>query len=228
MPKYNDFIKKLEKPISSCFVYGLCDPDTNELRYIGITIQGFHRIREHFYKSEKKSRLSGLLSPSQHWINNLKTKNKIFNVVYLEYFNNEANLDDAERFYIEYFKSIGSNLLNVELGGKKQNGLTIEERKRISKKTKLAMANPEVRQRLINSHLGQISHNKGKKSSPETRLKISKAQENSVVYIQDDLGNIYRGYQHAADSIGCSQSGISHCINGRCKTIKGRTLKRVN
>lgn len=54
MPKYNEFISTLEKPQKQIFVYGLCDPNTKQLRYIGITIQGFHRIREHFYKSEKK------------------------------------------------------------------------------------------------------------------------------------------------------------------------------
>jgi hypothetical protein len=228
MPKYNGFISTLEKPQKQIFVYGLCDPNTKQLRYIGITIQGFHRIREHFYKSEKKSKISNCLSPSQSWINKLKIQNKIFEVVYLEYFDNEFGLDDAERFYIEYFRSIGASLLNVELGGKKENGITTDERKRISQKTKEAMARPEVRQKLINSHVGQASHNKGKKVSPEVKNKISKAQEARVVYIQDNLGNIYRGYQHAADSIGCSQSGINNCINGRAKTIKGRTLKRVN
>lgn len=227
MPKYNEFIGKLEKPQKLIFVYGLCDPDTNQLRYVGITIQGFDRIREHFYKSEKKSKVTKFLSPSQKWINKLKSEKKIFNVIYLEYFDNPANLDDAERFYIQYFKFIGANLLNVELGGKKENGLTLEERLRISQKTKEAMARPEVRQRLIDSHIGQVSHNKGKTFGPEFRKKISEAQKDRVVYIQDDLGNVYRGYQHAADSIGCSQSGVNNCINGRCKTIKGRTLKRV-
>lgn len=229
MPKYNNLIQSLEKPEKNICIYGLIDPNTNELKYIGQTIQGFHRIREHFYKCLKRNKITNCLSKSKVWIHSLKKQNQIFKVIYLEYFENDLNLDEAEKFYIDYFKFLGCKLLNEHIGASflRNKRITNEERQLISIKTKEAMQNPLVKNKLKTFQKGSIPWNKGKSHSNETKEKISKLQENKILYIQDENGNIYRGLKEAATALNCSMSGISHAIKGRCKTIHGHILKLI-
>lgn len=221
--------KNLEKPEKNICIYGLLDPDTNHLYYIGQTIQGFRRIQEHYSKSNRKSKTTNHLSRSQIWINKLKNENKIFKVIYFEYFDNEYSLDDAEKFWISYFLMLGCNLLNDDFGGHKNRTLYCEQnnRKMISIRTKEAMNNPITKEK-CRQNLLKNRHTFNHKKSEETKKKISLAQESKVIYIQDNLGNTYRGLKEAAKELDVTFGTIWKALNGYCKTVKGRTLIKIS
>jgi len=225
----NKLIQSLEKPEKDICIYALLDPNTNLLMYIGQTMQGFNRIRQHYYGCEKRNP-NGLLSKSKVWIHNLKKENKIFKVIYLEYFNNDLKIDEAEQYWINFFKASGAELLNSFNSGSFNRGSSIskEDRELISKRTKEAMNTPEMKQKCRENikkqrELGQIKPNN---LSKESKLKISKAQESKVIYIQDDLGNTYRGLKAAAKGLNVTFGTIWKALNGYCKTVKGRTLTK--
>lgn len=228
MPKYNDLIQSLDKPEKNICIYALLDPDTNELKYVGQTLQGFNRIREHFYKSNKRNKITNQLSRSKVWINKLKKQNKIFKVLYLEYFDNIDNLDNSEIFWLDYFKFLGCDLLNDYLGGSPNRTKTWckENRKLISIKTKEAMNNPIIKQKCRDNlkkqrELGIIKPNK---LSESTKNKLSKAQDKKVIIIQDEDGNIFRGLRNTAKYYNVTPGTIWKALNGYCKTVKGKKL----
>lgn len=229
MPKYNDLIQSLDKPEKNICIYALLDPDTNELKYIGQTIQGFERIREHYNKCNKRNKSTNQLSRSKVWINKLKKQNKIFKVEYLEYFDNINDLDYFEEFWISYFKFLGCNLLNDLSGGnfKRTLNLTKLNKNIISIRTKEAMNNPITKEKCRQNmkkqrELGLLKNLN--KLSESTKNKISKAQDKKVIIIQDEDGNIFRGLKNAAKYYDVTFGTIWKALNGYCKTVKGKKL----
>lgn len=220
MPKLNNLIQQLEKPLTNKFIYGLLDPDTNELRYIGQTLQGFRRIREHYNHCEKRTTLTKKLTYSQNWIKSLKKQDKIFKVIYLEYCDNSNKLNELEIFYINYFKSLNCKLTNIVSGGSQKRS------KEHSQLTKNGMNNPITKERMKNRRKA-IHTNKGRKFSQEFKNKISLAQELKVRYIQDENGNIYRGLKAAARGLNVTFGTIWKCLNGDIKTVKGQHLIEI-
>lgn len=93
-------------------IYGLVDPTTNELRYVGQTIQKLNRrLTGHI--------LDKNINHKTCWIKGLKSKGLKPEIFLID------EVDDIkyEIFYISYFKSIGCDLLNVSSGGETGNGL---------------------------------------------------------------------------------------------------------
>lgn len=223
----NELIQSLEKPEKNICIYGLLNPETNELFYIGQTIQGFARIREHFYKCQKRTK-NNTLTRSQVYIYNLKKQNKIFKVIYLEYLQKDSiELDIAEKFWISYFKMIASNLLNDESGGKREyKDYSKEIRNKISIKTKLAMNNPTTKEK-CRQNLAKNRKNMDFSKSEEQKRKISLAQEKKVIYIQDNFNNIYRGIHAAARALNIHPSLVSYRLRNPYKIINGIGLKKI-
>lgn len=193
-------IFSLPKPEKNTFIYGLCDPDTNELRYIGLTGNGFKRISGHY----NDSLLDYKYSAVKKWIKKLRLNNKIFDVIYIEYFDQDSiHVDEAERFWIEYFSSIGCNLLNHEKGGRVHSDLA---HYKDSKSKSL----------------------KNRKKSKEHSLNIKKGQTREYgLKVQDDLGNVFQSLQEAADFYNTIKSNIQKAVYGEIKSYKGRTFKRI-
>jgi len=218
-------LKSLPRPEQEYMIYVLIDPDTKEIQYVGQTIRGFKRIREHYSK--------GYLGSSRvnRFVKRLKKQNKIFDVEYLEYCDSFEKLFEAEQFYISYFKFIGIDLLNHNLQPLDlyiPRPLSVQTRLMISERTRLAMKQPDVYKNLIESHKGLPSSNKGNKYSKEIKIKISQGTENKIRYVEDDLGNIFRGSQVCADFWKLNRSGIQHVLKGRCEENYGRKFKYLD
>jgi group I intron endonuclease len=102
-------------------VYGLCDPDTLELRYIGKSIKGSVRCFEHC----KSHSLKEGNTPKNNWLKKLKAqdKNPVF-VLISEYNKNVSNesLYESEQFFIAFYKELGCSLLNLTDGGPGRSG----------------------------------------------------------------------------------------------------------
>ena len=98
-------------------IYGLIDPITKELRYIGQTKQKIEcRLRYHKYLSKKDGHRSYLYN----WLNSLYKKNCFAEILIIE--ENIQELDFWETFYIQYYKGIGCNLTNLAPGGQTRGG----------------------------------------------------------------------------------------------------------
>lgn len=110
-----------------CFIYGLLDPDTLELRYVGKTTQPKIRYRQHLFPSQ--------LKPKTHrnaWIKLLLTLNKKLGFIILE----RDGLDGAAReiAWIAEVRWLGANLVNGTNGEddhKVGHPLSLETRRKI-------------------------------------------------------------------------------------------------
>lgn len=111
----------------SGWIYGLIDPLTEELRYIGQTILKVnYRYKHHIYNSKNNPK-----AYVNCWIKSLLNKNLKPELIIIDYV--ESDLDFWEIFYIQYFKSIGSDLTNISKGGAFRGGFkhTEEYKKRM-------------------------------------------------------------------------------------------------
>ena len=141
------------------FIYALCDPHTNEVRYVGKSDNPFLRLLNHCSEANRHTK-----SHCKAWIRGLLNKGKKpFLQILLE-----VSKSDWKYWEREMISLFWGNLVNGTFGG---DGVD---------------ATPEVRQKLRDSHKRlmtperreQISKSlMGKKQSPETILKrISKTR----------------------------------------------------
>lgn len=187
-------------------IYGLVDPFTNELRYVGQTVNGRQRLSVHIKSLNEKSHKA-------NWIKSVLAKNgkpEWFIIEVVE----KHELDEAECFWIAYFRSIGSRLTNATPGGEhpthtaetklkislsKQN-ISIETRQKLSASLKKSAAvqrhvrflatSTVVKEKISAAHRGKTlssEHRKkisiactGLKRSTETLKKMSAAQMGKV------------------------------------------------
>jgi len=232
-------IHTLEKPEKDIFIYGLCDPDTGEIRYIGLTTSGFKRLYDHYGNCYKRSN-RGTLSRSKTWIRSLKDAHKIFQPIYLEYFDNDGPwVDEAEIFWISYFKMLGSNLVNHEIGGRskylrfnsKENRRKLSEANKISngtpekreffrQNTKKQWQNPEIREKRLAG-----MKNKPRTEKQKENMKMGNTQR---IILKDDLGNIYNSMPEAAKALDVTSSTIHKALFGAIKICKGRILTKIS
>lgn len=106
------------------FIYALCDPDTNDIRYIGKSINPKSRFYGHV--QERQNTHKG------NWIESLIRKEKVPVMKILE----EATFDnweDRERYYIKYYRELGCRLTNLASGGNHGYEHSSETIERISK-----------------------------------------------------------------------------------------------
>lgn len=242
-------IHTIEKPEKDIFIYGLCDPDTYELKYIGLATIGFNRIISHYRcgTGKKPTRVKS-------WIKNLRNQSKIFKLIYLEYFDTDGpHVDEAEIFWIAYFKSIGSELINHDLGGRteylKYN--SNESRFIQSLLMKETWKNPEFKQKQSEACKKANGTPKKKRffsqntkeqwANPEIRAKRIEAMQNKPrteqqkknmilgntqrFQLVDDLGNIYPSLNEAARQLEVGAMVIHRALKNQ-KKVKGRTLTR--
>lgn len=239
MRKNASLIHSIEKPIKDIFIYGLCDPDTNELKYIGLSTVGFKRLKDHYetcYKLSKKSTLTNV----KIWIKTLKQQNKIFKPIYLEYFDIDSiHVDEAEKFWISYFRSIGSALLNMDSGGRSNYGKytletrikmsetiskimnTPENKQLISERSKKNWSNPEIRQKILNGM------NQGFKKTPEQNRNRMLADKTRLI-LKDDKGNTFNCMQEAADYYKVHKTVIQRVLQGKTRKYSHIKLNKIS
>jgi len=92
---------------SNRLIYSLSCPFTNEVHYIGKTIQGMLRPLKHLKESHSDK--------IREWVNSLKELNNAPVVKVMEYVPFEEDLDGRERYWILYYLNKGNNLLNSNL-----------------------------------------------------------------------------------------------------------------
>jgi len=187
-------------------IYGLDDPETQQLRYIGKTARGLEvRLRQHLRDCRPSHRVN--------WIQSLRARGLMPGIFEIESVSDEQ-ADGAERFWIAYFKYIGADLTNGTDGGEGGS------------------PTPEVRARLSSANLGKThsaevrakisSTSRGRKKSEDTRAKLSSAQRGKKLSAQtrDKISASLRGKTLSAQTrakLSAANRGRKHTPETRAK-----------
>lgn len=128
-------------------IYGLVDPTTSQLKYIGKSTSGLDRPKSHTYPSNLKNK-----TYKNNWINGLLSRSQRPLIVIIQEFTDGEILYQAEHAWISYFKKLGCKLTNSTDGGSGMVNPPIELRKRIGFRKLHSM---ETKKRMSQSHGGR-------------------------------------------------------------------------
>lgn len=207
--------------MDTVIIYILTEPDTNEVRYVGKTINLKNRLNRHLNESKKstsshkKAWIRGLLKKG------LEPKIKIVD----EVLNDEWEF--WESYWIEQFRVWGFRLTNKTTGGDgvdkgnipwnkgsvgvvKPNKTTFKKGNKIGKETRIK---------------------KGQRLNPKTEFKKNNTPHNQTKLLQFDLDENFlrefKSFKEAAKYIGVSQSALSQCFIRKTYKCKGYIWRRV-
>ncbi len=160
---------KMDKVIC---IYGLRDPDTNEIRYIGKSSRPRVRLNIHIRMAIPKTHKGS-------WIRGLIIRGRLPELFVIEKVqDNFANA--RERHWIRFYRNLGCNLTNATDGG--DGGATntgkhfsLEHKRRISEANKGQI--PWTKGKTRKQFPDQIKGMLGKYHSESARLKISLVQK---------------------------------------------------
>jgi len=160
------------------YVYALVDPRYDEVRYIGVSRDPWKRaylpyIDGRPWQSHVAQAVPGGTSHKDYWIDGIVASDAVPAQVILEFGDwTNAEMAGREIDWITYYRSIGANLLNQSGGGEQTPlwQMSDETRALISKRTREAMANPEVRARIAKGAKGRIPWNRSPDWTPHVRL----------------------------------------------------------
>lgn len=168
-------------------IYGLVDPTSDELRYIGQTSRPTQRLGQHLRTARQRSNLHVAA-----WIRGLLDREARPEIVPIEKCD-RADADDSEQFWIEYFRSLGCRLTNRSIGGKAPRGWHHSEEQKAKWRRERRGENaprygkPASAEQRNNQSLGQkrryeteVHPRLGKKHSEETRKLISENRSGVV------------------------------------------------
>ena len=165
------------------FIYGLVDPRTDAVRYIGKTKNGLKRPRMHGLPS----RLKKDKTYKANWIREILTLGLTYTIRVLEEVP-IADLCSAEQTWITFGLEAGWPLTNLTRGGEGLHGhvFTAEHRAKIS------MANRG--RKLTEAHRKAISvQARGRKLTPEQRLKFTNLGRTASAETRALIGQAHRG-----------------------------------
>jgi hypothetical protein len=132
-------------------IYGLIDPRSNKLCYIGYTTQTLkNRLRQHLNpKDENMSKIAKL----QRYLNKYDKKLSIIEICNCK---SEEEMYEKEIYYISHFKSLGYTLKNIQPGGK----ITINNNESYRKFKKTHLKNKEFHKikKCEESHLSKLTN----------------------------------------------------------------------
>lgn len=207
------------------FIYGLIDPKSNEIRYIGQSSIGMKRSKQHWLK---KSELNNG-TKVHNWCKKLLREKLEPKIVVLEEYDCEnptkehiSNwLNNNEILAIEYYRSIGCNLTNMTDGGNGTVGKETSDitKKKISKSLKGIKRSEETKKRCSKARSGKNNHFYGKKLTKEHKNKISEGcigkNGKKVLCLND--GNIFNNTVEAGNFYRINRRTVSAIANGIIK-----------
>ncbi|HEY7413949.1 MAG TPA: GIY-YIG nuclease family protein [Ktedonobacteraceae bacterium] len=160
------------------FIYILCDPDTDEVRYVGKTTDLKTRLQRHLQASELRPETHRV-----HWLRSLVAAGKKPVMKVIEEVTRET-WAERECYWIEFYRAAGANLTNTADGG--NGGKTCEPeqliaalhkrshdmawRARLSDANRRRWQNPDYRAKMIAKLTGHTV-------SDEAKARIGKAAQ---------------------------------------------------
>jgi hypothetical protein len=149
--------------VSKFIIYGLTDPRTDEVRYIGKSCVGLARPRSGRYRAKCGS-----------WIASLKSLGMRHGIVVLGEFDTSDGLYEKEQWAIVYGRSLGWRLTNMTDGGPGLQNPSPETRARCSAAHKGRRMSPEAIAKMKEAQRRRVEQ--GWKPSAETLERMRKAQ----------------------------------------------------
>lgn len=161
---------KGERQFASDFlIYGLSDPRTGAIHYIGKSKSALRRPRKH-----QTHLLWQDPTPKGDWVRSLHLEGLKYDIKILEEFDGPELLDVSEQFWVAQGRGLGWPLVNVTKGGKGWLGGRhgVHTRALISAAHSGRKQTPEQRRK---SGEGVRRHHREHPRSAETREKLSRA-----------------------------------------------------
>jgi group I intron endonuclease len=217
-------------------IYKLIDPNTRQIRYIGLTFNDLKlRLKSHISEPGKSHKI--------HWIKKLKKQGIRPIIESIE--EDISTFEEAcerEIYYIDYFRSLGCDLTNMNSGGNKNKRMSEESRKKmseshkkrhetlkleVSEKTKELIRkstierfkNPEEREKL------KISNKRYEDSkTPEQKLNDILSQNCKKVYQYDKEMKLIESYpsvREAERRSGINRANINKCCKHKVLFVGG-------
>ena len=203
---------------NTTLIYGLCDPSTGQLRYIGKADNPARRLQNHLSESTRKR-----FCHRHKWIASLAD-----NGLSPELFEIErcavSEWPETERFWIAYFRSIGCDLVNGSDGGEGNKNCKLSDitRNRMSQAHEGTRQSPEHRAACAKSRIV------GLKRTPEQCARMSESQRNSTYVKSAETrakmsvslsgeGNPFFGKKHTDESkakISAVKTGVPSGLKG--------------
>jgi hypothetical protein len=137
------------------YIYGLIDPKTKQLRYVGQTAQNKKYPSSHWKRKRKRERKDHC----HCWVRSVLFDGLIPDIIIVQEVETESDLNEAETFWIAYFKMIGCNLTNMTEGGEGTRGfISPTKGKKLSEehKKKIAVARKGIKPWHAGLKLGEI------------------------------------------------------------------------
>jgi|SRR5579872_2645937 len=199
------------------FVYILSDPRSDDVRYVGKTHRPLTvRLKQHTTPSALRKD-----THKTHWIKSLLEQDVRPAIELVEEVE-DGKVDDAERFWIEQFRSLGFKLTNATLGGEGQSRgwqPSEETRRRMSEAHQGRQRAPFTQE-----HRDRIAATlRGRKASEETRKKMAAAHTVHRL-IQDQNGAVYTSVSDAANKLNLNSGNICNVLAGRYRQTGGYTF----
>lgn len=97
--------------MSKVYIYGLCDPRTQRVRYIGKAKSLHKRLYYHLTTSQLNTKTHKI-----NWIKKLLANNLIPKIIVIEKVN-DNNWQAREQYWIKYYNDLGFRLTNGTIGG---------------------------------------------------------------------------------------------------------------
>ena len=167
---------------SKGIIYKLICPISNEVRYIGQTIQSLNRrLYNHIYRVNDKTEKKVSLTHKESWIRKLIIENKVddLKIELIEEVCVDL-LDEREKYWISHYGKL-VKLTNSTDGGQCCRVISDETRRKISaskkgNKNRLGKKHSDKTKKLLSSKLsGKNSPNYGRKHSDATKQKMSES-----------------------------------------------------
>ena len=208
------------------FIYGLIDPFTFKVRYIGKTINLKQRFDRQMNERSNTHRC--------HWIQSLRKKGKKPTQVVLQQLNDDEDWQSAEIKWIAIAKKYGWDLVNGTDGGDGVLNVSGEGRARMLATWKGRKHKPETLIKLSASSKGRVKPEKakdivsqkmkGRKIGWADKLQVAnrKFDDNLIDDVLNDLKTMK--VKDVAEKYGVHRTTISKIKLGEYKTFKQKTV----
>lgn len=212
----------LVKPTTKLIVYGLLDPNTLDLRYVGRSSSGLVRPKKHIWNmTENKTRYSHLRI--YRWIEILRRDDAKPTIIVLSECSTQEQLALEEIRWIALAKQFDHNLTNLSDGGEGNAGHQSfwKGKKKNPKSVELCASKTRGGRRTLEQRLEMSQQRKGRIVGNKTKEKLSKTSKHKK-QIQDNFGNIYESVNQAASKFGYGGSAISRSLKNPRVVVAGR------
>ncbi len=203
---------------SRYLVYGLFDPRTGELRYVGKTKQRLsERLGRHKRDALEKHEEQWFDRTHRAcWLRELYSNGLGPEVEVFEQHQTIDEVNDAERFLIEYWRALGANLTNTTQGG---DGGIVSRRPACSDEQVMDLYRAGLKTGIIARRMGTCKKRVTRLLTERGLIRPGQGARKTIV---DDRGNRFASINEAAQFYGVCLGAVSNVLRGRAKTSAGR------